>query len=427
MGKMMAQEAKRMALGVAVLDPTPDCPAKAVSDQQIVADFKDAEAIRRLARMSDLLTYEIEISNIEVLKELQREGQKIFPSPTVLEKLQDKLKQKEFLKNHGLPVPKFRELKVGELSDTNAPLQRVNEKGPCPQVPRELLGKILARFGYPLLLKARRDSYDGRGNLTLCSEQELENLAGTKFLNGWLSKGHAMLEKFVPFKMEISVMVARNLSGELVSFPVVENIHEEHILKKTIAPARISAALAEKAQAIARKAVECLNGVGIFGVEMFVDENDEILINEIAPRPHNSGHYTIDACNHSQFELHLRAILNLPLVQPKLLSPAVMLNILATEESFPTCNIVDDECPNTLRRVVADSTISWGDSSSSYKIAGLHQILSVPGIKLHLYGKKNLRKKRKLGHLVILDANLESAIEKANRIDEQIRVVPNAN
>ncbi len=381
LGKMIAQEAKRMSLKVIVLDPTPDCPAVSVSDRQIVADFKDRAAIRELAKSSDVVTYEIESGDTDALAELEREGSKIYPSSETLRILQDKLLQKEHLKKHGLPVPEFVDLAV-------------NVSSPCADDLAELYGKIVSKIGYPFVAKARRDSYDGRGNLTIHNESELPLLVAAVTPNG---KGPRkwMAEKFVPFKKEVSVMVARNLNGQIVCFPTVENLHEQHILKKTIAPARVEPEVACRAVEIAQSAIRALDGVGIFGVEMFVTGSGEVLINEIAPRPHNSGHYTIEACNHSQFEMHLRAILNQPLVQPTLNMPAVMVNILGEE-----------------------------NADRPYNVEGVHELLAMPGVKLHLYGKKHSRLRRKLGHITAVEQTVDRAIGLAERAWRCVRIVP---
>jgi 5-(carboxyamino)imidazole ribonucleotide synthase len=203
-----------------------------------------------------------------------------------------------------------------------------------------------------------------------------------------------MLEKFIPFVKEISVMTARNRSGQIESFPVTENIHFNNILDTTIAPARISGKVLAKAQVLAQKTLAALKGAGIFGIEMFVLPDEDVVINEIAPRPHNSGHYSIEACSISQFEQHIRAVLNLPLSKPRLLSPAVMLNLLGPE-----------------------------NGSGQYKILGLKELFSIPGLKLHVYGKKISKPRRKLGHITITSQTVEDAISKAERARNVVKIV----
>ncbi len=371
-GKMITQAASRLNLSVVVLDPTPNCPAAKAGATQIQADFKNPDALRDLASKCDVLTYEIELGDTQTLREIESSGKKVYPSSDCLKIIQDKGTQKQFLADHKIPVPEF------------AAVHSADE-----------IKSVTAKIGFPSLLKLRRDTYDGRGSFTFRNPRELSDLLNAHTLNGSLSKDDYMLERFVPFTKEISVMIARNAQGKTVHFPVVENIHKDHILVSTLAPARISPKLAAKACAIARKAVEKLKGVGIFGVEMFLDKKGGILINEIAPRPHNSGHYTIEACTHSQFEIHLRAILGLPLIEPRLLSPAVLINILGTRNF---------EGPS--------------------RVKGLEQALSVPGASVHIYGKEGSRVKRKLGHATVLDKTLAGAMAKAEKIRKCLEVVP---
>jgi 5-(carboxyamino)imidazole ribonucleotide synthase len=203
-----------------------------------------------------------------------------------------------------------------------------------------------------------------------------------------------MLEKFIPFMKEISIMVARNSHGQIVSFPVSENIHKNNILDMTIVPARISKKVGLKAKKMAEKTIGALKGAGIFGIEMFVTNDEEVILNEIAPRPHNSGHYSIEACSISQFEHHIRAILDLPLSKPQLLTPAVMVNILGSE-----------------------------GNNGTYKIKGIKELLSIPGVKLHIYGKKISKPRRKLGHITVTAKNVLEAISTAERAKRTIKVV----
>ncbi len=367
LGKMIALAAKRMALKVCVLDPSSYCPATSVSDELIVADFKDENAIKKLACKSDVLTYEIELANTRVLMDLSSENHNLVnPSPRTLRIIQDKYKQKSFLKRFGLRTPPF------SLIESEAQLSR--------------LCKV---YGFPTILKACYDSYDGRGNYTIASERDIP-LAYSHF--GLERK--PMLEKYVNFRKEISIMVARNHNGQISSFPVAENLHRDHILHMSIVPARVSYNVAKRAKKMAEKTLGSLKGAGIFGIEMFVTEEDEVLINEIAPRPHNSGHYSIEACSVSQFEQHIRAILNLPLMEPRLLSPAaVMMNLLGPERF-----------------------------EGAYVIRGLRKAFSIPGLNLHIYGKKMSKPRRKLGHMTIIGSSVEEAFAKANEAKKAIRI-----
>ena len=362
LGKMIAQEAKRMSMKVIVLDPQEHCPASSVVDEQIVADFKDQAAIDRLASKCDVITYEIELANSDALERLEARGKDVCPSPRILRIIQDKYKQKAFFKENNIPLPDFH--LIDRATDLN---------------------KVLKSFGLPLLVKARVDSYDGRGNTLIQSQKELlnwfRNINGTKY----------MIERVIKFRKELSVMVARNRKGQIESFPVVENIHKNNILNTTIAPARVPKMTWRKAKKIAEKAVTALGGSGIFGVEMFLTSDGRILVNEVSPRPHNSGHYTIEACSISQFEQHLRAILDLPLSRPQLLSPAVMVNILGS----PNC-------------------------SGPYRIKGLRGLFSIPGCKLHLYGKKTSKPNRKLGHITVTANGASAALRRAKKARESL-------
>ncbi len=355
LGKMIAQEARRMSYRVVVLDPLKDCPASTVVNEQIVADFKDKMAIRNLASKCDLLTYEIELANSSILKELEARRYEVHPSAKILHIIQDKYRQKTYLKQKKIPLPEF------DLLDGRTNLKYFANK-----------------YGFPLLMKACEDSYDGRGNTLIRSENDLLKL------NYHINAKRYMVEQFIDFSKELSVMVARNKSGQIKSFPVVENIHKNNILETTIAPARVSKSIRQKAKTIAERTVSAINGSGIFGIEMFLTTNNVILVNEVSPRPHNSGHYTVEACSVSQFEQHLRAILDLPLDTPKLLSPAVMINILGSS---------------------ADS--------GPYRIRGLKKFCSIEGAKLHLYGKKISRVDRKLGHITVMATSTRCALRRA--------------
>ena len=360
LGMMLTEAAKKFTEHISeiiVLDPTENCPAAQVGAKQIIADFKDENAINKLAECSDIITYEIESGNSEVLKKLE-EKVEINPSPETLRIIQDKLLQKRFLKQNNLPVADFESIE--SLED---------------------LKNTIQNFGFPALLKARRDAYDGRGNFKINSKNEIEE--GYEQFAG----KNMMLEKFIDFKMEISVISARNTKGKVAVFPPVENIHEENILRMTIAPARISQNVSKKAEIIAKKTMEKLHGAGVFGIEMFVTKNDEILINEIAPRVHNSGHHTLQSSETSQFEQHLRAILGLELGNTKLNHYAIMYNILGPK--------------------------NFQGKYKSIKLEGEKDIF------LKMYGKKESKPKRKLGHFNVID------IEDSKNIDKILKRVEN--
>lgn len=357
LGMMIAEAAKKMPNEISeiiVLDPTENCPASQVGATQIIADFKDRDAIIDLANKSDIITYEIESGDSDVLKSVEDKAE-INPSPETLKIIQDKFLQKSFLQENRIPVPEFIEIK--NIDDVKSGLKK---------------------FGYPAMLKSRRDAYDGRGNFKINSQEEIQ-IAYDYF------KGQTLLlEKFIPFKMEVSVIAARNTKGQIKTYPLVENIHEENILRMTIAPARVSEIIAKKAEHIAEKTMSVLKGAGIFGIEMFVTQNDDIVINEIAPRVHNSGHHTLQSSDTSQFEQHLRAILGLELGSTKLIHNSIMYNIL-------------------------------GDSSFTGEYLPLS--VSGPGVFLKMYGKKISKPLRKLGHVNIIGINDESTQDLTNKLE----------
>ena len=363
LGKMIGIEAKRMSMKLVYLDPDMNCPASTLADQMIVSEFKDEKSILELAEKVDVLTYEIELANSSVLRDLESRGHSIHPASGVLNTIQNKLRQKKFLKTKDIPVPAFEEVTSVEQ-----------------------VKKICKEFGYPSVLKACEDSYDGRGNFLVRSASDVER--GIKYFEG----RRCMIEKYIHFTKEISVMVARNTRGQIVSFPVVQNIHTNGILDTTIVPSGENRRVESNAKSIAEKVVKSLRGVGIFGIEMFLKDN-KIMINEIAPRPHNSGHYSIEACSVSQFEQHIRAILGLPLVEPRLLSPVVMMNILGIP-----------------------------DYSGEYSFKGIEKALSVPGLKLHFYGKRITKPQRKLGHFTVTAERMEEALSRARRVKKLLTI-----
>ncbi len=365
LGMMITEAAKKMPENISkiiVLDPTQNCPAAQAGAQQIIADFKDEEAIHELAENSDIITYEIESGDSEVLKSVEGKCQ-INPSPETLRVIQDKLLQKTFLFENNIPVAEFIEIKSPDD-----------------------LEKGIKKFGFPVLLKARRDAYDGRGNFKINSNEDIHKAFE------YFQEKNLMLEKFVPFKMEVSVIAARNTRGQIKTYPLVENIHEDNILRQTIAPARVSKEISDKAEKIAIDTMNVLKGAGVFGIEMFVTANNEILINEIAPRVHNSGHHTLQSSETSQFEQHLRAILGLELGSVKLVHPTIMYNILGSRE------FKGEYCPIDI---------------------------SEPSIYLKMYGKKISKPKRKLGHINLVAKNGETIndlLQKLSKIKDKIQI-----
>ena len=366
LGMMITEAAKNLSEHISeitVLDPTENCPAAQAGAKQIVGDFKDELAILKLAEQSDIITYEIESGNTDVLSKLKA---KIEPSPSTLGIIQDKFSQKTFLSENELPVSQFYEItSLGDL----------HEK--------------IKELGLPVLLKSRRDAYDGRGNFKITSSDEIE-----KAYQHFDGKS-LMVEKFVNFKMEVSVIAARNTKGDIATYPLVENIHENNILKMTIAPARVSDDVIKDAGEIARKTMEVLKGAGVFGIEMFIDQDDEILINEIAPRVHNSGHHTLQSCNTSQFEQHLRAILGLDLGSTELVHKTVMCNILGPD-----------------------------GFEGKYKPVELKK----DNVYLKMYGKDISKPQRKIGHFNVVDLSdskdASELLKTADEIKNSILVTP---
>ena len=365
LGKMMILEAKKLGFYVTILDPTKSCPADSIADEHIVADFDDSKAIRDLAEKSDLITYEFEHIDVKVLKELESEDYKVYPTARSLEIIQNKYHQKTLLKENQIAVPDF--IKVNEPED-------IKDAG--------------KEFGYPLMLKSCTGGYDGKGNAVINNEVEIDK-ALTELAGG---KTPLMAERYIPFKKEISIIAARDLKGGMRVYPTGENDHQDNILFETRVPADISVELKNKAESLAKEVLEVFAGIGIFCVEMFVTENDQLLINEIAPRPHNSGHYTIEGCVTSQFEQHIRAITSLPLGDTSLLRPAVMRNILGS-----------------------------GKEGKS-EIIGMEQALAVEGVKVHIYQKTLSRPGRKMGHLTVTADSLGKAIEQALEASQLIEI-----
>ena len=358
LGMMLTEAAKKMPEHISkviVLDPNENCSASLVGAEQIVADFKDKDSIINLANQVDIITYEIESGDSDVLKSVENKAE-INPSPETLKTIQDKFLQKTFLQNHNIPVPEF--IKVDDIEEVKEGLKK---------------------FGYPALLKARRDAYDGKGNFKIDSENEIQKAYD------YFKGQKLMLEKFVPFKMEVSVIASRNTKGEIKTYPLVENIHEKNILRETIAPSRTSNEVSEKAEKIASNTMDVLKGAGVFGIEMFVTQDDEIVINEIAPRVHNSGHHTLQSSKTSQFEQHLRAILGLDLGSTELLHNTIMYNILG--------NL---------------------DFQGEYKKIEI----SEKNIFLKMYEKKISKPLRKLGHLNIVGFEKQSIDELLTQLEK---------
>ncbi|MGM8216151.1 5-(carboxyamino)imidazole ribonucleotide synthase [Bacillaceae bacterium W0354] len=351
LGRMIAIAAKQLGFKIAVLDPTENSPAGQVADIEIVADYSDKKAAMQLIDVSDVITYEFENVNAEVCQLIESYGK--LPQGSQLIKLsQDRAYEKEAIEKSGAKVVPYRVI--------------FNE---------EQLKEACFELGFPVVVKTRRGGYDGKGQILLQSEKDLSEAEQL------VSEQLCIVEKFLHFEKEISVIVNRGTTGEMTSFPVAENIHVNHILVQSIVPARIEQKVEQHATKLAEALAQSINMVGTLGVEMFLTHEGKIYINEIAPRPHNSGHYTLDACETSQFEQHVRSISGFKLGSPELYRPVIMMNILG--EHF------DD---------------------------AIKQIPSIQNAKLHLYGKKDVKTKRKMGHINFLTNDINEALKQIDEL-----------
>ncbi len=362
LGRMTIQEARKMDIEVVVLTPSHPSPASDIADDYIIGDLYDSEKIVELSEKCDILTYEIEHINVETLKKIEEKGKIVNPSSKVLEIIQDKSLQKEVLLKNNLPTSRFE-----RITDEN-------------------LESLLENFTFPLVQKACKGGYDGKGVFVLKSKEDIKNMI----------KAPSFFEEFVPFEREIATMVARNKNGEIEIYPIVDMVFDEktNMCDITVCPSSLNEKLQIKAKEIAKKAVEALDGIGIFGVEMFVTKEGEILINEVAPRPHNSGHYTIEGTLTSQYEQYIRAIMNLPLGSSEIVKPSVMINLFG-EEGY----------------------------EGKVEIKGFSEALSIKGANIHLYGKKDTKAHRKMGHITVLDDNIDLALEKAKKAKSLIKII----
>jgi len=360
LGRMMVKAAKRLGCTCVVLDPTPNSPAGQVAGHQIVGDYYDPAKLRELVESTDVTTFDIEDIDSETLMELEREGRRIHPSPKVLAIIQDKLTQKRLMRDGSIPTAEFVEVE-GDFAES------------------------FADFGYPLVQKVRRGGYDGRGVAVMKTPEDFARHLPVS----------SYVERFVEAEKEIAVLVARSTDGDTRCYPVVEMIFRsgENVLDLLLAPAHVSDETAAAAEEIAVRTVHALGGVGVFGVEMFLTADGEILVNEVAPRTHNSGHYTIEACMTDQFEQHLRAVIGLPLGATDQISPAAMINLLGS--------------PGHTGRPV---------------IRGMAAALAIPGVSVHIYGKASTKPFRKMGHVTVLDADIAAARTKAEQVRELLEI-----
>ena len=360
LGAMFTMAACRLGYHVAVWDPDPEAPAHRVATHSFPVPFTDQHILARFADLVSVVTYEWENVPTELCRVLEQR-KPVRPSSAVLSVIQDRLEQKGFLVSNRFPVPSFAGLTAPDQLET-----------------------IVRQIGYPALCKTATTGYDGKGQWRIPGEsdvREVERAISQSARPGmrWI------VESLVPFERELSILVVRGADGQSCTYPLVENEHEEGILRTTKVPAPGSSALAERAAALACNVVDRLGGAGVFCLELFQLPSGKLLINEIAPRPHNSGHYTLDACTVSQFEQQVRTTTGMPLGEVRLLSPAVMVNLIGD------------------------------DAAMLLEGAGCRNLLNVPGAVLHLYGKRAIRPRRKMGHVTFLGETLSLALDRAKQ------------
>jgi len=373
LGRMTALAARHMGYRIVTLDPALDSPCAQVADQAVVAALDDAEAARQLGALADVVTYEFENVAASVARALE-EVATVRPASEVLATAQDRVREKQTFKALGLPVAAF------QAVTSWAELARAVEV-----------------VGYPCLLKTATGGYDGKGQYWLRGPADLQlvwsQVAGGQALGQARERAGGarrfILEARVPFRKELSVIVARNPQGQTAVFPPAENVHRRQILHVSIVPARVPSAVAAAAQELAVRLAVGLDAVGVLGVELFLDGEERLYVNEFAPRPHNSGHYTIEACVTSQFQQHVRSVCGLPLGSTALLKPAVMVNLLGQHMPAVRTNLQD--------------------------------LLAVDGLHLHVYGKAEARRDRKMGHLTVLADTVDEALARAQRAWELVR------
>lgn len=367
LGRMMIEESLRLNINFNVLD-APDCPCALLAQKHIHGKLTDATQIKELASISDVLTYEIEHVNVQALLELEQQGKEIIPSPKVLQVIQDKGFQKEFFIANQIPT---------------APFVLVNHPDEWPQAIQHLGGE-------KMVAKTRTEGYDGKGVNIFSTAQVLASTQHAPF------KEPCVLEQFIPCQKELSVMVAVDKKGNILTWPVVEMVFdaEANLVTFLDCPATINEATAQKARAIAQQTIRAFNSAGVFAVEMFLTQNGDVLVNEVAPRPHNSGHHTIEACYTSQFEQLVRILAGLPLGSTDLIQPAVMMNLLGS----PGVN-------------------------GTYLLQGLKEVSAMQGVYVHLYGKKESKPMRKMGHVTIIAPTLAQAKQMAQQVHQTLTFV----
>lgn len=365
LGKMLLTETRKFDITTKVLDPSPDAPCRIACNTFVQGNLTDFNTVYNFGKDVDVLTIEIENVNVEALEKLQTEGVKVYPSPQTIKNIQNKATQKQFYATHGIPTAPFQ-----VFQNTESLKKAINEQ----------------QLSLPFVWKSARFGYDGNGVKIVRQLTDL-NL---------LPNDQCIAESLVPFKKELAVIVARNAQGQVRTYPVVEmEFHPEaNQVEYVLCPARIEEAVAQKARTIAIQVAQAFEVVGLLAVELFQTENDEILVNEVAPRPHNSGHYSIEAAYTNQFEQHLRAILNLPLGSTESKVAGVMVNLVGAE--------------GYQGKVVYEN---------------IEQIMAMEGVTPHIYGKKETRPFRKMGHVTIVNPNINKARQIAEQVKNTIRVI----
>lgn len=361
LGRMLLTEVNKLNVEVSILDPDPHAPCSVFEGSFVQGDFKDFDTVMAFAENVDIITIEIENVNIEALRELKKKGKKVYPDPEILAIVKDKGIQKQFYLDNNIPTAKF-ELVSADKAPENLP------------------------FSFPFVQKTRTGGYDGRGVQIIRTEADLANF--------W--DGDTLLEEMVPFEKEIAVIVSRGHDGEVKTFPSVEmEFHPTaNLVEFLVSPSSLTQELKDKASAIAEKIAASFNLVGIMAVEMFLTKTGEILVNEVAPRPHNSGHQTIEGNVTSQYAQLFRTLMELPLGDTSLRGASVMVNLLGADGH--------------------DGVVSY---------SGLDEVLAMPGTYVHLYGKRNTRSFRKMGHITICDDDIEVAVKRAKKVKEIIKAV----
>jgi len=365
LGKMLLYETRKLDIQTIVMDPSDEAPCKISANTFIQGDLMDYDAVLDFGRKADLVTFEIESVNVDALRQLEKEGIRVYPSSDTLEKISDKVIQKQFYLDKGISTAAF-----SAFNSRSELLKAFGEK----------------QISLPFVWKSATGGYDGKGVMIIRSQEDLEQIP----------EGKCLAEKLIPFKNELAVIVARNPSGDVISYPVVEmEFHPvANQVEYVICPARIEESISAKARQLAEKVSDAFKHVGLLAVEMFLTQDDELIVNEVAPRPHNSGHYSIEASYTNQFEQHLRAILDLPLGNTESKVAGIMVN-LSGEENYTGAPIYEN----------------------------IEKILKISGVTPHIYGKKETRPFRKMGHVTIVNKDIKKARIIAEEVKKTLRVI----